>query len=300
MPRSAKSAAKHRSNAKLALITGASGGMGMACARQLGRRFGLVLADADQQRLGKFKAALSEEGFDVLYAAQCDIANAADISALADRIKHIGALSILIHTAGLSPALADSQKIIGVNLTGTSYLLDAFVDLAVDDTVAICIASMAAYMCPIDAGLDRIIDQPQDPEIFAKLESRWRTLSGTPGPAPLPPDIAYAISKRGVIRMCEQRVLAWAEKGARIISVSPGMIYTPMGRKEASENSKANDILNLTPVKRWGRPDEIAAAVDFLSSDVARFITGCDLRIDGGITPRILSMAHTQAPKTTP
>src|SRR5437763_441658 len=69
---------------------------------------------------------------------------------------------------------------------------------------------------------------------------------------------AYGFSKYGVLRLCEQRAVAWGPRGARIVSISPGLIGTPMGRKEAAENARAADLLEMTPAGGWGQPFDIA------------------------------------------
>jgi NAD(P)-dependent dehydrogenase (short-subunit alcohol dehydrogenase family) len=96
---------------------------------------------------------------------------------------------------------------------------------------------------------------------------------------------AYGVSKRGVLRLVERSVGEWARHGARIVSVSPGTIITPMGRTEMAANPLAAAAASITPLRRLGMPADIAAAVDFLVSDSASYITGCDLRVDGGIVP---------------
>jgi NAD(P)-dependent dehydrogenase (short-subunit alcohol dehydrogenase family) len=194
-------------------------------------------------------------------------------------------LGALVHTAGLSPALANADRIIAVNLRGTAQLLDIFVALAVPGSVAICIASMAAYLCPADAMLDDALDNPTDAALIQRLQHVAAKLTDRKLSDKIEPHLAYAMSKRGVMRMCEQRSGYWAEKGARLISVSPGMIDTPMGRKEVAENAKAAELFAITPMQRWGTPFDIAQAVAFLCSADAGFITGCDIRIDGGLTP---------------
>jgi NAD(P)-dependent dehydrogenase (short-subunit alcohol dehydrogenase family) len=102
---------------------------------------------------------------------------------------------------------------------------------------------------------------------------------------------AYGLSKRAVMRMAERRCVAWAARGARICTISPGTIYTPMGRTEAEQNPLAARVVEATPMARWGRAADIAAATAFLLSDEASFITGVDLRVDGGVTAAMKAFA---------
>lgn len=84
--------------------------------------------------------------------------------------------------------------------------------------------------------------------------------------------------------MAQLRAARWAEKGARIVSISPGVLWTPMGRLETELDDAAN-VLDHTPIRRWGTAMDVAQAALFLASDRASYITGTDLRIDGGAMP---------------
>ena len=96
---------------------------------------------------------------------------------------------------------------------------------------------------------------------------------------------AYALSKRGVMLLCELMSPAWGEHGARIVSISPGIIDTPQSRLEFESSPFIKRMVELTPLKRIGKPEEIAATFDFLLSEDASFITGVDIRVDGGVVP---------------
>lgn len=281
----------------IAIITGACGGMGRAIARSLGRDMRLVLTDTDADTLFGESEILTQAGFDVAAALECDVSDNAALQRLLQKCLPLGPLGALVHTAGLSPALADADRIIAVNLRGTAQLLDTFLALAVPGSVVICIASMAAYLCPADAALDDALDNPTDTALMHKLRHLAAALTVGKPRGEIEPHLAYAMSKRGVIRMCEQRSRYWAQKGARLISVSPGMIDTRMGRKEVAENAKAAELLEITPMQRWGTPSDIAQAVAFLCSGDAGFITGCDIRIDGGLTP-IVMLSQSNLQKT--
>jgi NAD(P)-dependent dehydrogenase (short-subunit alcohol dehydrogenase family) len=121
---------------------------------------------------------------------------------------------------------------------------------------------------------DKLLDQPHDINFISAMEAITKGNSG----------LSYTISKRGVIRMVEKQGVAWGKKGARIVSVSPGLINTPMGKKEAAAVTGAR-LKQLNPLGRFGEPDEIAAPIEFLCSTGASYINGCDIRIDGGVTP---------------
>ena len=93
---------------------------------------------------------------------------------------------------------------------------------------------------------------------------------------------AYSASKRAIIRKCERHALDWGQRGARLVSVSPGVVWTPMGQEEAANGHRAQAMADATPMGRWGTADDVAATVEFLASGAASYITGCDIRVDGG------------------
>src|SRR5699024_9200461 len=130
-----------------------------------------------------------------------------------------------IHTAGLSPTMASSKRITEVNLVGTGILLNEFIELAGPETVAVCISSMSGHFVPKEGPYTNLLVHPLDPNVIESMET---ITQGNPG-------AAYSLSKLGVQLIVEDQAWEWGEKGARIVSLSPGTINTPMGRQEASE-----------------------------------------------------------------
>lgn len=266
----------------LAVVTGACGGMGSACCRVLGGRYRLALADVSSERLDAQAQLLRQEGFDVALAQTADLSDPDAVAALAAAVAEAGRLGVLVHTAGLSPALAGWQDITLTNLRGTRLVLDAFLPLAREGTVAVCIASMGGHTAPEDPDLDAVIGDPLADDLLERLEPLLARHGSPDAPGGLGVP-AYNASKRAVLQMVERGVGRWARQGARIVSVSPGFTSTGMGRAELELG--AGGLLQLTPLGRPGTAMDIAAAVAFLCSDAAAFITGCDLRVDGGLTP---------------
>jgi NAD(P)-dependent dehydrogenase (short-subunit alcohol dehydrogenase family) len=212
-----------------------------------------------------------------------DLAEPATALEIARATSAGGGLDVLVHTAGLSPSLAGWEAIVEVNLVATVRLLDALEPQLQRGAAAVLIASMAGHIFDSTAEIDAVLDTVAEPGLAARLEPHLRRMTNAGGPGDLAAS-AYGATKRAVLRLCEQRAVTWGKRGARIVSVSPGLIATPMGRKEAAENEAAAALLRATPADRWGTPLDIAAAVEFLASDQAGFISGCDLRVDGGLT----------------
>ncbi len=272
-----------------AIITGAAGGMGRACARRLGATLDLVLTDAAPS-LDAFVTELRADGYTVSAAIIGDQGDPAILRTLAAEAER--GFSRLVHTAGLPPS-ANWRRIIEVNHVATVKLLDAVEPALAPGAAAALIASVAGHMAPRSQEVDAVLSAPHDPDILGRLEAAIRrTLpSRDDGAWGL---LAYCLSKERIIRLCEQRATAWGMRGARIVSISPGMIFTPMGRSEAEIDESSAALVTSTPLGRWGTAMEIAAAADFLTGPEAAFITGSDVKLDGGA----LAMVHSRADNT--
>ena len=268
----------------LALVTGAAGGMAMACARRIGASHDLLLTDLVAERLEAQAQALREEGYIVAEAVAGDLSDPALLGRLVEAAQRRGGFDRLVHTAGLSPALAPWRPILSVNIVATARLLQAIDPLAGQGMVAVLIASIAGHAAPADPEADAILDDALADDLNGRLGPVLERLAGSGGDYEMA-SLAYALSKRAVMRLCQGYAPAWAAKGARIVSVSPGIIWTPMGRTEVDTNPAAAAVADATPMQRWGTAMDIANAVAFLSSDEASFITGTDLRVDGGVMP---------------
>ena len=271
------------------VITGAGGGMGLACTHAL-RAHHLLLVDRDADALA---AALALAPRAATSAA--DVGSPADVAGLAQRVEELGGLEHLVHLAGVSPTMDDVDRILQVDLAGTAHLLDALRGSARPGSVAVCAASIAGHLVDLGSDVDGLLDRPREPELRPRLE-------GVIG-SPLTTGLAYALAKRGVIRLCESEAAAWGARGGRIVSLSPGLIDTPMGRRELRENEGKRGLIGLTPVRAPedggstelpGRNADIAQVVAFLVSTEARFLSGCDVRVDGGLVAALRTGAPAE------
>lgn len=261
------------------LITGAAGGMGRASARLLGLSHDLVLTDINATALDGFAAELETDGYTIRGTHAGDLADGAMLNAIVADLAD-GAPFAVVHTAGISPAMGTWRQIIETNLVGTEKLLRAIDPHLVPGSVAVLIASVAAYAPLPTEDAAAMLAAPMDEHFAAWIE---RVIVESADPTGSNASImAYILSKKGVQVIAEKRSLAWGLKGARIISISPGMILTPMGRQEIEATPGARVLGEQAPAGRLGSALDIAKAVRFLVSDAASFITGCDLRVDGG------------------
>jgi NAD(P)-dependent dehydrogenase (short-subunit alcohol dehydrogenase family) len=254
------------------------GGMGMACARRLGPGRHLVIADHDATRLAACAAELQSNGLDVVPHA-VDVSTRSSVDDLAGAVGALGRLRTLVHTAGLSPTMASPTRVLEVDMLGTDHVLAAFLPLADDGTAAICIASMAGYMAGMSAELEHALATVATEDLLSTL-----------GPVDdLDFGASYCMAKRVNQLRVEQAAGAWGARGGRVVTISPGIISTPMSLQELEEGAgdAMRQQLALSALPRMGTADDIAAAVEWLASPAASFVTGCDLRVDGGVTAAI-------------
>jgi NAD(P)-dependent dehydrogenase (short-subunit alcohol dehydrogenase family) len=260
------------------VITGGAGGMGLACARGLADHGRLLLVDLGEAQLEVARSALTADGASV-ETLRCDVTSPADTAAVAARVRAIGRFRCLVHTAGVSPEMADASTVLNVDLVGSVRVTDALLPLVEQDTSAILISSIAGYS-EVEPAVEKLLDNPLADGFFAAVEQALgRQLDSS---------TAYVLAKRGVMRLAERLAAPWGAKGGRTIAISPGLIDTPMGRLELERQPIVPLMVEVTPVKRPeqplpGRPEDIAATVAFLASDAAAFISGCDIRVDGGL-----------------
>jgi NAD(P)-dependent dehydrogenase (short-subunit alcohol dehydrogenase family) len=265
---------------KKVLITGAVGGMGRACARLFGATHDLVLSDVAGESLTSFVKELEGEGYTVVGTHPGDLCDDTLLAAIANDLRGEAAFTIL-HTAGLSPSLAAWKAIMTVNLIGSEKLLQVIEPILTLGSVAVIIASTAGHSMPAIPDVDALLDAPLASGFIDHIGAMVEAMAPMAGPAGSG-GISYSMSKRGVLRMVERKAALWGKKGARIVSISPGLILTPMGRKELAETPGAAQVNEAAPVGRSGTAMDIALAAQFLTSDVASFITGSDLKVDGG------------------
>lgn len=265
---------------KVYVITGGSGGMGKAIARRLGKQGALLLADVSEERLQTAVEELAAEGITDVSSQVVDITNEQQVEALAAAAASLGELGAIVHTAGLSPTMGSGRRVMEVNMVGTGLILKAFLPLAIPGSVAVCISSMSAYMTPRNEAYNGLLRNPLAPDFLDRIEMITK---GEPG-------AAYGLSKLGVHLIVEEQAWDWGQQGARIVSVSPGTINTPMGRQEAAANDSMKWLLDNTPLRREGEASEIAGAVAFLCSSDSSYITGTDIRVDGGTVARTQDM----------
>jgi len=210
------------------------------------------------------------------------------VQRLAARARELGTLRAVVHVAGVSPTMGDWRRIVTVDLVGTALLTEALLPLATPGTAFVCFASiaplLAALSFEVDPAVDAALDEPLDAHLLDRLHAALGADVEDTG-------MAYVWAKRGVQRLVQREAVRLGRRGARICSLSPGIIDTPMGRQESAARETNDLLVQLTPLGREGRPEEVAATVAFLVSDEASFLNGIDVPVDGGV----LAAVRTQS-----
>ncbi|MFV8817586.1 SDR family NAD(P)-dependent oxidoreductase [Haliea sp. E17] len=280
------------SNAPVALVIGC-GDMGVGCARVLGRRRPLLLADIDSQRLEASVASLADEGY-LVSGTECDITDPASVRELAGQLSGVGGVEVLAHVAAVAGAAIGWRRVMEVDLLGAHRVADAVSPAMQPGGVAVLISSTGSYQCPVDARIESLLDAPLQPGFIDKLAEAFGR----------EPDFleAYFMAKQGINRLARRLALEWGPRQIRAVSVSPGLINTSMGRTSGAKtplfDGQGNKHLVTRDVKaarevplgRQGSVLEIVDVVDFLASGAASFITGIDIPVDGGSTARLRSL----------
>ncbi len=269
------------------LVTGAARGMGAAIVRRFSASGPVVAVDARADVLASTVDGLRASGADVRSVVgdlTDDATRQAVLEALRAAELPLGGVAL---AAGLSPTMADWRRIIDVNLVATAALLEAVDPLVTEATAAVLIASQAGHLLgpasPASAAIEAVLKDSLAGDFWARLEAASGGVVETNG---------YGWSKRGVHRLAVGLAPSWGARGARVVSLSPGIIDTPMGQQEYSKQVLMAQMVEVTPLctpgsggkGRMGTADEIAKVVEFLCSDGASFITGVDLLVDGGAT----------------
>lgn len=266
------------------IATGAGRGMGKACAALLaGSVDTLLLADID----GDSAAATAKEltgGRAAVEALQADVSDPDSVAEVAARAAAAGTLRAVAHAAGISPTMSTWDRILTVDLYGTALLVETLRPQVRQGTAFVCFASMAPLLASRDAApeADAALDAPLDPSMTTRLRAAL-------GPAVEDTGNAYSWAKRGVQRLVAREARWFGQRGARICSVSPGIIATPQGRQEAEAHPSMAALVQRTPLGREGDASEVAEVVAFLLSDKASFVSGIDVPVDGGVVAALRS-----------
>jgi NAD(P)-dependent dehydrogenase (short-subunit alcohol dehydrogenase family) len=261
------------------------GCMGQAIARRQGPGKTVLLADFDHETLESAASSMTRDGHNV-QTCQVDVSSPESVDCLARRAVELGAITQVAHTAGLSPSQASAESVLRVDLLGVALVLEAFGKVIAPGGAGVVIASMAGHLFPALTA-----EQEQ-----ALAHAPARDILEVPH---VNPDIvtdsalAYGLAKQANPVSVRAASVAWGRRGARINSISPGAIATPMGHLELDSpmGEGIRGLVAASAAGRFGTPEEIAAAAAFLLGSEASFVTGIDLLVDGGVVAAVRSGA---------
>ena len=259
------------------ILTGA-GQIGMAIARRMGYGMKIVIGDKKQENAQMIAKIMNDAGFDVK-AMEMDLSSRESIKSLIAEAQKYGDISMLINAAGVSPSQAPVESILKVDLHGTAVLLEEVGKVIKEGGVGVTISSQYGHRMPALT--------PEEDEQLACTPAEDLLKLDLLQPENIRDTLhAYQLAKR-----CnEKRVMAesvkWGEKGARINSISPGIIVTPLAIDEFNgpRGDFYKNMFAKCPAGRPGTADKVANVAELLLSDKGAFITGADFLIDGGAT----------------
>ena len=255
-----------------------AGSLGQAIARRVSAGKHVLLADLRPENSDAAAKVLTDAGFDVSTAV-VDVGSRESVHALVETATAKGQIAGMIHAAGVSPTQASPSVILKVDLYGTALVLEEFGKAIASGGTGVVIASQSGHRLPAltpeenralaTAPVDELLALPmlQPDRITDSLR-------------------AYQISKRGNSLRVMAEAVRWGKRGARVNTISPGIIITPLAKDELSGPRGAGyrRMIELSPAGRGGTPDEVGAVGALLMGPDGTFITGSDFLMDGGVT----------------
>lgn len=259
------------------ILTGA-GQIGMAIARRMGYGKKIIIGDKNFQNAKNIATIMNNAGFDV-EVMEMDISSRESILNLIAVAKKYGDITMLVNAAGASPSQASIETILKVDLYGTAVLLEEVGKVIKEGGVGVTISSQSGHrMSALSAEVDEQLAITPTEELLKlevlKIDNIKDTLH------------AYQMAKRCNVKRVMAEAVSWGKRGARINSISPGIIVTPLAIDEFNgvRGDFYKNMFAKCPAGRPGTADEVANVAELLMSPQGAFITGSDFLIDGGAT----------------
>ncbi|HJA08756.1 MAG TPA: SDR family oxidoreductase [Candidatus Mailhella merdigallinarum] len=259
------------------LLTGA-GQLGMAIARRVGYGMKIVIGDKRREKAEAIADTMNKAGFTTV-PVEMDLSSRASILALIDTAQQYGEISMLVNAAGVSPSQASIETILKVDLYGTAVLLEEVGKVIGKGGVGVTVSSQSGHRMPaLGIELDEQLATVPTEELLALEALQPKNIRDTLH--------AYQMAKRCNVKRVMAEAVKWGNRGARINSISPGIIVTPLALDEFNgpRGDFYRNMFAKCPAGRPGTADEVANVAELLMSDRGAFITGADFLIDGGAT----------------
>ncbi|MDE7374743.1 MAG: SDR family oxidoreductase [Odoribacter sp.] len=259
------------------LLTGA-GQIGMAIARRMGYGMKIVVGDKNIENAREICTILNNAGFDAT-SVEMDLSNRKSILYLIAEARKYGEITMLINAAGVSPSQAPIETILKVDLYGTAVLLEEVGKVIASGGCGVTISSQSGHRIPA-------LSPEQDAQLATTPTVNLLSLNILQ-----PQNIrdtlhAYQLAKRCNVKRVMAEAVKWGERGARINSISPGIIVTPLAIDEFNgpRGDFYKNMFAKCPAGRPGTADEVANVAELLMRPQGAFITGADFLVDGGAT----------------
>jgi NAD(P)-dependent dehydrogenase (short-subunit alcohol dehydrogenase family) len=262
---------------EVVVVVGA-GFIGQAIARRVGAGKHLLLANVTHKSAVESAEALANAGFEVT-AAEVDISSRASVQTLVDEARTLGEITGLVHAAGVSPSQAPIETILKVDLYGTALVLELFGKVIARGGSGVVISSQSGHRLPaLTAEQDKALATTPTEDLLKLPMLQAGQVQDTLH--------AYQLSKRGNSLRVMAEAVRWGRRGARVNTISPGIIITPLARDELNgpRGEGYHRMIETCAVGRAGTPDEVGNVAALLMGPDGGFITGSDFLMDGGVT----------------
>jgi len=263
---------------KNVIVVFGAGSIGQAIARRISAGKHIVLADLRQENAEAAAKTLSDAGFGVS-TTKVDVSSRASVQALVKLATSLGEVSGVIHAAGVSPSQASPETILKVDLYGTALVLEEFGNVIARGGAGVVIASQSGHRLPaLSAGQNALLAKTPVEELLALPMLQPEKVKDSLH--------AYQISKRGNSLRVMAEAVRWGKRGARVNTISPGIIITPLANDELKGPRGAGyrRMMEGCAAGRAGTPDEVGTVGALLMGPDGAFITGSDFLMDGGVT----------------
>jgi len=262
---------------EVVVVVGA-GSIGQAIARRISAGKHVLLADLKKANADTAANVLLDAGFKVATAV-VDVSSRMSVHALVETAVALGKVTGLIHAAGVSPSQASPDTILRVDLYGTALVLEEFGNVVARGGAGVVIASQSGHRLPALT--------PEEDAALATTPTEKLLALPMLQPDRVKDSLhAYQLAKRANSLRVMAEAVRWGKRGARVNTISPGIIYTPLARDELTgpRGDGYRRMIELSAAKRGGTPDEVGAVGALLMGPDGGFITGSDFLMDGGVT----------------
>ena len=259
------------------ILTGA-GQIGMAVARRMGYGKKIIIGDKSKVNAENITRTMNEAGFDAV-SIEMDLSSRASILDMVAEAQQYGDISMLVNAAGVSPSQASIETILKVDLYGTAVLLEEVGKIIRPGGVGVTVSSQSGHRMPaLSAEEDELLATTPTEDLLTLDILQPQNICDTLH--------AYQMAKRCNVKRVMAEAVKWGKRGARINSISPGIIVTPLALDEFNgpRGDFYKNMFAKCPAGRPGTADEVANVAELLMSDRGAFITGSDFLMDGGAT----------------